>query len=137
MEPVEGRDPFESAKEMGARVRAAQAYLDLDQRNFGKLIGRSYKTVASIQKGEPGSTGRSPEQRRQLAEQIVRASNCPPEILGLSEAPADHRLARIEAELEQLRGLLSPPAEPVEDDEIDLEEAEEIAQADEDEDEAL
>lgn len=114
--------PLADVAEFGRRARAARNYLDVSQKAFGKLIGRSDKTVANIEKGQAGSIGATQMERAQLAGRIVEASGCPPEWFDLGSPLSVERddedlatrvrrhgdvLAQIDDRLRALEGVAS------------------------------
>lgn len=75
---------WDDPTELGKRLAAARAYSGETLAGYAKLIGKSDKTVAKMERGDPGSLGRSPAARKQTAELAVEAG-APPEFFGLDQ----------------------------------------------------
>lgn len=91
---------WDDPKELGKRLAAARGYHRENQAKYGTRIGRTAKTVGAMERGEPGSVGRSVAARKKTAE-IAVAAGAPPEFFGLNE-PQNFT----QTELAELRRLL-------------------------------
>lgn len=100
---------FDDREEFGRRIAAARGYTRTSQEEFGKAIGRSDKTVANIEKGDPGAGPPDPAGRRQFAERVATAWGCPPELLGLSEPPSNGEIQELRRAVGALATLATTP----------------------------
>lgn len=96
-------------KEFGKRIGAARGFRLELRPKFAKRLKTTDTTLREWEHGVFSSRYSSTEQRRQLAERVVKASGCPPEWFELREPPRDEALDQLRRMVAALSTLATTP----------------------------